>query len=29
VTDVTISRPAGTPPGSESDTIVDDHGDPA
>ena len=29
VTDVTISRPAGTPPGSESDTSIDEHGDPA
>ena len=29
VTDVTISRPAGTPPGPESDTILDEHGDPA
>ncbi|HEY5785560.1 MAG TPA: bifunctional pyr operon transcriptional regulator/uracil phosphoribosyltransferase PyrR [Microlunatus sp.] len=29
VTDVTISRPAGEPPGSGSDILIDEHGDPA
>jgi pyrimidine operon attenuation protein/uracil phosphoribosyltransferase len=29
VTDVTISRQAGTSPGSGADTTIDEHGDPA